>query len=225
MNPSATGTSAGHEPAPFEREKERTEKANGAWYSEGGRTNKWRGAEKGEGIEERYAESWLESRGCETEGGKRREGRKREKRGEGRTLPRRRRLRPVIYIESYLHLNVFIFNARPRNRSLAPKSSRSDLVSAARIRVPSRSRALNAAEDRGVERGGKKGREKRDAHARTFEPGKFHRRPLGGPYGLISPRRTASPFLSPPFLRPARPLRPQEARTQPIPPRRGSRGV
>lgn len=27
----------------------------------------------------------------------------------------------LIYIESYLHLNVFIFNARPRYRSLSPK--------------------------------------------------------------------------------------------------------
>lgn len=30
----------------------------------------------------------------------------------------------VIYIESYLHLNVFIFNARPRDRSLLLKFAR-----------------------------------------------------------------------------------------------------
>lgn len=48
----------------------------------------------------------------------------------GRTA--RRRPWPVIYIESYLHLNVFIFNARPRNGL----SALGGFVSAPHLRRP-----------------------------------------------------------------------------------------
>lgn len=101
MNPFATGTSAGHAPRRSDGEHEKRERAENHGSS--------REDENGEGTWKRRKDEGESRKGARE---------KRRKRGEtekwsDRTARRRPRL--VIYIESYLHLNVFIFNARPRN--------------------------------------------------------------------------------------------------------------
>lgn len=106
MNPFATGTSAGH--APRRRDKEHEERRE-SWVE----SQRWERRRK------------TAQRGIREDPMKRREKRKKKRRKGAREKKRKRRQksgqaerrRPwlVIYIESYLHLNVFIFNARPRN--------------------------------------------------------------------------------------------------------------
>lgn len=107
MNPFATGTSAGH--APRRSDGESTGSANALRIV--GRIAKMR-TEREDGAKKR-------TRGSDR-GKRRKEESERERedaRGDRKVVrTARRRPRLVIYTESYLHLNVFIFNARPRNR-------------------------------------------------------------------------------------------------------------
>lgn len=104
MNPFATGTSAGHAPRRSDGEHEERERAENHGSS--------REDENGEGTWKRRKDEGESRKGARE---------KKRKRGETEKWPdrtARRRPRLVIYIESYLHLNVFIFNARPRNGPL-----------------------------------------------------------------------------------------------------------
>lgn len=124
------------------------------------------------------------------------------------------RPRLVIYTESYLHLNVFIFNALPRNGS--PRSRRLRFGSSSLRPLADLSRASPpvslcfafllwkspdslAPEERGTERRTeRRARLSRECNLRR-ERGAFLRRLAGGPYGLIS--LCAPPPASQPFDR------------------------
>lgn len=172
MNPFATGASAGHAPHEGATESARRERAERIV----GRIAKMWTKKKDSARRDTHARiRWRE----------RKERERKRARGD-RKVVRQNGPGLVIYIESYLHLNVFIFNARPRNglSALSGFVSASHLCTPSHM-LPSRSASSPPLKISSFTRYIRTTKERKHANVPRSTT-QFHRCFPGGPYNLIS---------------------------------------